>query len=222
MINKNEKKRIRIANKWLNTSIKKNDQNDQNDQNIQNDQKLDQLVYDTWINTISKKKEENLTKKYSFMFIVFICGLIFVSLVKNETRSLQKEIIKLNASIKVVKFNLEQAILDNEVITSPENISSLAKEHLNTNLSFYNRIQIIKLNDKTAIKKKKKVDNYSTNKKSIVSIKKHVVKKFTKKKMEFQSVIDSPKDKIFSDRAARWGAMQIVKALLGLPAIPGK
>ena len=222
MINKNEKKRIRIANKWLNTSIKKNDQNDQNDQNIQNDQKLDQLVYDTWINTISKKKEENLTKKYSFMFIVFICGLIFVSLVKNETRSLQKEIIKLNASIKVVKFNLEQAILDNEVITSPENISSLAKEHLNTNLSFYNRIQIIKLDDKSAIIKKKKVDNYSTNKKSIVSIKKHVVKKFTKKKMEFQSVIDSPKDKIFSDRAARWGAMQIVKALLGLPAIPGK
>ena len=33
-----------------------------------------------------------------------------------------------------IKFNLKQAILDNEVITSPENISKLAKEYLNIDL----------------------------------------------------------------------------------------
>ena len=57
------------------------------------------------------------------MTVLFICGLLFVSVVKNETRNLQKEINNLEANINLIKFNLDQAILDHEVITSPENIS---------------------------------------------------------------------------------------------------
>ena len=70
------------------------------------------------------------------MAVLFVCGLLFVSVIKNETRNLEKEINSLRASNNVIKFNLDQAILDNEVITSPENISRLAKEYLNTDLVF--------------------------------------------------------------------------------------
>ena len=223
-------------NKWLNT-LRKN--------NIQEEQKLD---HDRWINTISKKKENNPVKKYSFMLVIFICGLVFVSLVKNETRNLQKEISKLNVSINLTKFSLDQALLDNEVITSPENISLLAKEHLNTNLVFYNRSQIIKLGEETPKNNEIKANNFSKDLKLKVSkkikqkkdelkklksiysdpksipreIRMQVAKQIDKKKLELQSVFDEPKDKIFSDRATRWGAMQIVKAFLGIPVIPGR
>ena len=111
--------------------------------------KENQLDHDKWINTIPKKKTHHSSKKYSLIAILFVCGLIFVSTVKNETRNLQKEINNLEASIKVIKFNLDQAILDNEVITSPENISRLAKEYLNTDFAVYKRSQIKNLNDKS-------------------------------------------------------------------------
>jgi len=127
------------------------------------------------------------------MTILFVCGLLFVSVLKNETRNLQKEINKLEAAINVIKFNLKQAILDNEVITSPENISRLAKEYLNINLTSYKRSQIKNLNDKTEeftmasiIKKKetskKKINNLST------SIKSQVAKKIEKKKTEIKKL----------------------------------
>ena len=80
--------------------------------------------------------------------VVFICGLIFVSIVKNETRNLQKKINNLEASINLIKFNLEQTFLDHEIITAPENISLLARKHLDIDLTPYKRSQIKKLNDK--------------------------------------------------------------------------
>ena len=73
-------------------------------------------------------------------------GLILVSAIKNGTRNLQKEINNLEASVNVIKFNLDQAILDNEVITSPEYISLLAKEYLSIDLVSYKRSQIKQLN----------------------------------------------------------------------------
>ena len=33
-----------------------------------------------------------MSKKYTFMIFFFIVGLIFISIIKNETRKLQKEI----------------------------------------------------------------------------------------------------------------------------------
>ena len=152
-----------------------------------------------WVNTIPvsdpvpKKNTYNSVKKYSLMTILFVCGLLFVSVLKNETRNLQKEINKLEAAINVIKFNLKQAILDNEVITSPENISRLAKEYLNINLTSYKRSQIKNLNDKTEkftevnkIKKKEtskeKIKNLST------SIKSQVAKKIEKKKTEIKKL----------------------------------
>ena len=120
--------------KWLN-SLPKN-------KNITND-KIEQLDPNRWVNTISKNNISNPIRKYSLMVILFVSSLFLISIVKNETRNLQKEINNLEASIKKINYNLDQAILDNEVITSPENISQLAKEYLDMHLVAYKKSQIL-------------------------------------------------------------------------------
>ena len=134
----------------------------------------DQLDPNIWTKTIPKKNVFRPIWNFSFTIILFVFGLIIVSAVKYETRNLQKEINNLKASNNVIKFNLDQAILDNEVITSPDNISLLAKEYLNIDLVSYKKSQIKKLSDENEkftkvnkIKKekinKKKIKNFSDN-----------------------------------------------------------
>ena len=118
--------------------------------NIKLDDKTYQADHEKWANTVSKKNSFNAVKKYSLMTILLVGGLLFVSAVKNETRNLEKEINNLIVSNNTIKFNLNQAILDNEVITSPENISQLAKEYLDKDLVSYERSQIKQLNDKNS------------------------------------------------------------------------
>ena len=162
-----------------------------------------QLDHDRWINSIPKKnvhtsvKKYSLKKyslkKYSLMAILFVCGLLFVSVVKNETRGLQKIINNLEASVNVIKFNLDQAILDNEVITSPDNISLLAKEYLNIDLVSYKKSQIKKLGDENEkFTKVNKIKKEKINKKKIKnlsdSIKTQVAKKIEIKKTEMRKL----------------------------------
>ena len=134
--------------KWINSlhNVKTKDE-----------EELFQIDHNKWVNTIPnkgvntipKKNTFNSVKKYSLITIVFIFGLFFVSFVKNETRDLEKEISYLKASISSIEFNLKQAILDNEVITSPENISRLARENLNFDLTPYKKSQIKTLNSES-------------------------------------------------------------------------
>ena len=72
---------------------------------------INQLDHENSINSIPKKDSYNSVKKYTLLTALFICGLIFVSIVKNKTRNLQKEINNLEASINDIQFNLNQAIL---------------------------------------------------------------------------------------------------------------
>jgi len=218
-----------------------------------------QLDYDRWTNTIPKKNTHNSVHKYSLIAILFVCGLLFVSVVKNETRILQKEINNLEASINVIKYNLDQTIIDNEVITSPENISLLAKEYLNINLASYKRSQIKQLNDETEkftkinkTKKEKinkeKVKNLSVNiklkfakrieeKKAEIrklkalysnpklvpgEIKIQVANQIEEKKTELKNIYRSPKNVITLEKVGKWSAVQVVKAFLGMPIIPGR
>ena len=149
--------------KWINSLPK---------DKIEPNQEGYQLDSGRWENTIPKKRTFNSVKKYSLMLVLFVSGLLFVSVVKNETRNLQKEINNLEASINDIQFNLNQAILDNEVITSPENISRLAKEYLNTDLISYKKSQIRSLNNhikKEEKKNKKKALNLKETVKSQVS-----------------------------------------------------
>ena len=218
-----------------------------------------QLDRDKWINTIPKKNTQNSFQKYSLMTILFVCGLLFVSVVKNETRNLQKKINNLETSVNVIKFNLDQAILDHEVITSPESISLLAKEYLDINLVSYKRSQIKQLTDETKnftkinkIKKekinKKKEKNLSANIKSRVineidkkkkkmrkfqalysdpksipgEIKTQVAYQIKEKKTEIRDIYRSPKDIASLEKVGRWTVVQVVKAFLGMPIIPGR
>ena len=144
-------------NKWIN-SLPQN--------TLKINETINYLDEDRWLKTISKKDKYSSAKKNSLLGVFFILGLILVSLVKNETRTLQKEINNLQASVEIIRFNLNQATLDNEVITSPENISFLAKQYLNSDLTFYKRSQIksLKYNHNTFydLKKitKKEKDNF--------------------------------------------------------------
>ena len=164
--------------------------------NTRSSNTTNQLDHDKWINTIPKKNTHNSFQKYSLMTILFVCGLLFVSVVKNETRNLQKKINNLETSVNAIKFNLDQAILDNEVITSPENISRLAKEYLNTDFISYKKSQIRQLYDDTAIisKSNKNNNNLSTvklNKKSnnlSTKIKLVIKKKIEKRKTEIRKL----------------------------------
>ena len=127
------------------------------------------------------------------MSIAFVCGLLFVSAIKNETRNLQKEINNLETSINLIKFNLDQAFLDNEVITSPENISRLAKEYLNINFVSYKKNQIKRLNNNMDIipePGKKEASSKSLEKKEKLSknLQKVVAKKIEKKKTEIRKL----------------------------------
>ena len=119
--------------KWLNTLPNVNIETNQEEYKLDNQR---------WVDTIHKRKKDNSIQKYSLVTILFVVGLIFVSVIKNETRNLQKEIDKLEATINIIKFDLHQTTLDHEVITSPENISRLAKEYLESDLVFYKKSQI--------------------------------------------------------------------------------
>tara|TARA_Y100000590_G_scaffold460288_1_gene619284 strand:- start:1563 stop:2288 length:726 start_codon:yes stop_codon:yes gene_type:complete len=156
-------------------------------------EEINQLDPNRWVNTISKNNTYSSMKKYSFAAILFVCGLILVSLVKNETRDLQKEINNLRASIDVLRFNLDQEILDNEVITSPENISKLAEEYLNTDFLPYQRSQIKNLNGEnekiTEVSKIKKININKKKEKSLSNtIKTQVAERIQKKKTEIRKL----------------------------------
>ena len=233
--------------KWIDSLLKTN---------IKFNEETNQIDHYRWINTISKKRTYNAVRKYSavkkytLMTVLFVCGLLFVSALKNGTRNLEKEISNLTASVKAIKFNLNQAILDNEVITSPENISRLAKEYLDTDFISYKKSQIRQLNEdtKTVIKINKKDNNLSTKIKSGITkqiakkkteirklqelysnpgslpgaIKTQVAMKIEKKKIELKNIYSEPKDIFTLERVGRWSVVQVVKLFLGMPVIPGR
>jgi len=233
-------------NKWINSLP---------NSNPKQNHELIQIDNDKWINTIPKKSTYSSVKKYSFITVAFVCGLLIVSAIKNQTRNLEKEINYLKASIGLIEFNLNQATLDNQVITSPENISILVKEHLNFDLSYYKKSQIKnlnadnkienKMNEKNnaknlnnlkdtvksevaiKIKEKKKelakLQELYKNPKSIPSeVKTKVAKQIERKKFELKNLYEAPKELITLKRVGKWGAVQVVKAALGMPVIPGR
>jgi len=227
--------------KWINTLPKTN---------VKFDEEKNKIDHYRWVNTISKKDTYNTVRNYTLMSVFFICSLLFVSVVKNETRNLEKEIDNLKASNSIIKFNLNQAVLDNEVITSPENISILAKKYLDDDLTTYKKSQISELNKesvkivkinktdkalylklKSGIKKeiqKKKSEIRSLQKlyskpESIPGeIKKQVAKKIEEKKIELKKLYKSPKETFTLERTRSWAVIQVAKLLLGIPVIPGR
>ena len=209
-------------------------------------QDTDQLL------TEYKKQNKFSFKKYALVSILF-ASLLFVPVIKNKTRNLQKEINSLESSIEVLNSNFRHARLDNEIITSSENISKLAKEHLSIELISYKKSQIKNnIEDAKDISKKKIKTKKNKNIKKLVKTK--IEKKIKRKKDEIkklqklysepkeipneaktllarkisdaqddlQVLYNSPKDFVTLERAQKWGVVQVVKAFLGMPIIPGR
>ena len=215
------------------------------------------------------------------ILITLISGLIFTSLIKNKTRLLEKELLYLDNEINSLNFNLNEASLDFEYLTTPKHISLLAKDFLDEDFSYYKESQIkkpIKPEKDLAILKKSKNDNTvsqfsteeSVNKKSNIAkeidnrqllitkkieiqitgdafvgeetvkylaiLKKskndNTVSQFSteesvNKKSNIAKEIDNrqsqgSKEIAVSQKVHNWMGLQIVKLLLGIPAIPVK
>ena len=228
-------------NKWINTisQIKKDD-------NLENYN----LNPDKWTDTIPKKTKKNSVAKYSISIFLFITGLVLVSAIKNESKILQKEINNLYASINTLKYNLHQASLDHEVITSPENISKMAAEYLEKNLVSYKKKQIRNLNIKEENPGKEKYKSNNTNKKLKLEIAKRIDekkqqlkklqkislkpeklpteiktkidKKISSTKQDIEKLYSDPKSVLTPEKIQSWAALQVVKLFLGMPILPGK
>ena len=159
---------------------------------INNDDKSS-LNPNVWVNTLPNKN--NSTKKYSTTIVLFIIGLIVVSAIKNETRNLQKEIHVLQSSINKLKVSLHQATLEYEVLSSPENISKLAKENLDDNFKPYKKSQIKNLNEKehlfSSIEKK---ESKNIIKENLKNTKKKIISEIENKKTELKNL-----EKIYND-----------------------
>ena len=140
-------------------------------------------------NAINSNPKLNSGKKYSLTIIGIVVGLILVSVIKNETRNLQKEISNLQVSINTLKLDLHQTTLEHHVITSPENISLLANEYLESDFNFYKKSQIKQLNGnvKSSNKVEEKGDKKTFKKKNKMktdAIKLEVAKKIKITKTE--------------------------------------
>ena len=169
--------------RWVNTLTRKDD----NTLILKDDNTL------ILSNTINSNPKSSPVKKYFLTIIVFVVGLILVSVIKNGTRNLQKEISNLQASINALKLDLHQTVLEHEVITSPENISRLAKEYLKSDFAFYKKFQIKQLNEKekTLAKLEEKKHKNTFKKKSKVKtneIKLRVAKKIETTKTELRKL----------------------------------
>ena len=177
------------------------------------------------VNFLDKK---NSIKKYSVVTILFISGLVLVSTIKNETRSLQKEVHSLETSINNLKFELHQATLDYNVITSPENLSRLANDNLDIDLTSYKKKQILNLNSKEKniyddIEKKKNITGFNIKNNIITKkVKNEMTKKNEEKINILQKVYYDSKETLPPKKVTKWAAIQIVKAFLGIPVMPGR
>jgi hypothetical protein len=236
-------------NKWINTLPPTNNLN------TEEKYKLDGA---RWVKTLPRKTIISTNKKYSIIISVFIFSLIIVSSIKNETRNLQKEINNLKKSVNLLKNNIHLANLENEVITSPENISLLAKLYLESDYQTYTNSQISALNKKNEnkvelekVKKSQKLKNMNNLKKKlnletskVIKKKKKelaklkeiysqpeelpkevrvmVAEKIQKTQQDIKKIYLNPKESIDLKKIQRWASIQVVKAFLGLPIIPGK
>ena len=210
---------------------------------------------DKWIP--EKKSKINFNKKYTLVISFFIFGLILVSTIKNETRTLQKEISNLQFSLNTIKITLHEANLDHQYLTSPDNIDKLAKKYLETDFTFYKKSQIVPLNEKKetltkAVNNKKNLTKKNTNLSDKIISK--IAKKIEIKKIELQKIQETysnpndlsvivknqlakkiesgksnvkkiyyePRGTIKDKKLQKWAAVQVIKAVLGIPIVPGK
>ncbi len=166
------------------------------------------------------------------ILITLISGLIFTSLIKNKTRLLEKDLLYLDNEINSLISILSEANLDFQYLTTPNNVSFLAKNFLDEAYLYYKKSQIkksIKAEKDLAVLKKLTNDNTfnkSSTEKS-VNKKSNVTKRIDNSQLLIAKRIDKKEPKrskkiVSSKKVQQWAGIQIIKALLGIPTIPFK
>lgn len=84
--------------------------------------------------------------KNIILLTIFIVFLIFTSLIKNTTRTIEKELVKLNKEIKSLNLKLEEATLEYEYLTSPAYLQLLHLKFFDENFTHYKRKDIKNFN----------------------------------------------------------------------------
>ena len=85
-------------------------------------------------------------KKYIFLIFFFIFGIFFISIIKNETRGIEKNIRNINAKIFTLNTELHEARLDYNYLSSSANISILSEKIFKDELNFYSLKQLSHIN----------------------------------------------------------------------------
>ena len=69
----------------------------------------------------------------------------------------------------------------------------------------------------------RKLQELYSNPETIPSeVKTQVARQIQQKKTELKNIYNSPKDVFTLEKIQKWGAVQLVKAFLGIPIIPGR
>ena len=84
--------------------------------------------------------------KNIILFVTFLFCLILTSFIKNNTRSIEKKLFTLNTEIKNLNYELDEANLELEYLTTPENLIILSSKYLDDNFNQYNIANIYYFN----------------------------------------------------------------------------
>ena len=71
-----------------------------------------------------------MREKIVIILLIVIFGTVCVSYIKNKTRDIEKEILKLNQEQADLLEKLRNEKLENNYLASPERVKKLAKLHL--------------------------------------------------------------------------------------------
>ena len=103
-------------------------------------------------------------KKKIILVLIYISFFIFISVIKNESRLVEKKIQKHERKIFILEKNLLEANLEFQYPSSPAVLSSKVEKHLDQKYNNLNLSQIY-LNVEDFMSEQKKITSVSMNEK---------------------------------------------------------
>ena len=89
-----------------------------------------------------------MRKNISIIVFIVVFGTICVSYIKNKTRELEKEILKLKQDQLELAEKLKNEKLENNYLSAPERVKKLAKLHLSQDYIEMDKTNFKYLNEK--------------------------------------------------------------------------
>jgi len=89
-----------------------------------------------------------MRKNISIIVFIIVFGTICVSYIKNKTRDLEKEILKLKQDQLELAEKLKNEKLENNYLSAPERVKKLAKLHLSQDYIEMDKTNFKYLNEK--------------------------------------------------------------------------